>query len=191
MKDHVLGRGFSVFSVTLILFLVFSLFLLNGTDAETHFWDELGVVRINERVKAPSFTLRDLNGKDVKLEHQREKIVFVNFWATWCPPCRAEMPSMEKLYREFHDRDFTILAINVQEEAKKVRAFKEKLDLSFPILLDFKATVGSMYGVWSLPTTYLIDRAGYIIGGALGPRDWASKEAFDLINYLLITKPDS
>jgi peroxiredoxin len=165
--------------------------LLNGTDAETHFWDELGVVRINERVKAPSFTLRDLNGKEVKLEDQREMIVFLNFWATWCPPCRAEMPSMEKLYREFHDRDFTILAINVQEEAKKVRAFTEKLDLSFPILLDFQATVGSMYGVWSLPTTDLIDRAGYIIGGALGPRDWASKEAFELINHLLITKPDS
>jgi peroxiredoxin len=83
-----------------------------------------------------------------------------------------------------------MLAVDVQERPKKVRAFKERLKLNFPILLDPDGRVGSMYGVWSLPTTYLIDRRGDIIGRALGGRNWASKEAFELIEHLLITKPD-
>jgi peroxiredoxin len=98
---------------------------------------------------------------------------------------------MEKLYTEFKHRDFTILAVDLKEGTRKVRAFKERFKLTFPILLDSDGRVGSEYGVISIPTTYLIDREGYVIGGALGPRDWASKEAFELINQLLITKPSS
>jgi len=101
------------------------------------------------------------------------------------------MPSMEKLYTEFKDRDFTMLAVDLREGTKKVRAFKERFKLNFPILLDYDGRVGLRYGVRSIPTTYLIDREGYVIGGALGARDWASKEVFELINQLLITKPNS
>jgi len=194
MKEHVIvkpGRTFSLFSVALIFFFVHSLILPNATNAERHFWENLGVVRIDEKLAAPSFRLKDLNGKEVKLEDHRGKIVFLNFWATWCQPCRTEMPSMEKLYTEFRERDFTILAVDLQEWIKGVRAFKEKFKLNFPILLDSDGRVGSKYGVISIPTTYLIDREGYVIGGALGARDWASKEAFELINQLLITEPSS
>jgi peroxiredoxin len=101
------------------------------------------------------------------------------------------MPSMEKLYTEFKDRDFRMLAVDLREGAKKVRAFKEKFKLNFPILLDSDGSVGSMYGVRSIPTTYLIDRRGNVIGGALGARNWASKEAFEFFDHLLITKPHS
>jgi len=184
-------RSFSFFSFPLIFFSLLCFVSLNRAHAENHFWKYLGIVKIDEKLTAPSFRLKDLNGKEVKLEDHRGKIVFLNFWATWCQPCRTEMPSMEKLYTEFKDRDFTILAVDIQERAKKVRAFKEKFKLNFPILLDPDGSVGSKYGVISIPTTYLIDREGYVIGGALGARDWASKEAFEFINQLLVIKPSS
>lgn len=160
-------------------------FILNQAGAETHFMDALGIVKLEEKPKAPDFTLKDLNGKEVKLTDHRGKIVFINFWATWCPPCRIEMPSMEKLYTEFKDKDFVILAIDLQESAGRVKAFKEDFKLNFLILLDSTGEVGLNYGVMSIPTTYLVDRDGHLIGGALGPRDWASKEAFELIDHLL------
>ncbi len=186
-----LKKGFPLVLITWVFFSAYSLIFPNRTDAEIHFWENLGVVRINEKLAAPSFRLKDLNGKEVKLEDHRGKIVFLNFWATWCLPCRAEMPSMEKLYTQFKDRDFIILAVDLQEGTNKVRALKEKFELHFPILLDSDGRVGLMYGVRSIPTTYLIDREGYVMGGALGARNWARKEAFALIDHLLITKPDS
>ena len=186
-----LKKGFPLVLITWVFFSSYSLIFPNRTGAESHFWSDLGIVKIDEKLTAPSFALKDLNGKEVKLEDHRGKIVFLNFWATWCQPCRTEMPSLEKLYTEFRGRDFTIFAVDLQEWIKGVRAFKEKFKLNFPILLDSDGRVGSKYGVISIPTTYLIDREGYVIGGALGPRDWASKEAFELINQLLITKPSS
>jgi len=184
-------KVFSLFSVTLIFISLHFFVLLSRAKGHRHFWGDLGIVRIDGKFTAPSFTLKDLNGEEVKLEDHRGKIVFLNFWATWCPPCRDEMPSMEKLYTEFKDRDFTMLAVDLREGTKKVRAFKERFKLNFPILLDYDGRVGLRYGVRSIPTTYLIDREGYVIGGALGARDWASKEVFELINQLLITKPNS
>ena len=122
---------------------------------------------------------------------QRSKVVFLNFWASWCLPCRAEMPSMEKLYNKFKNSDFAILAVNLGEGKEQVKAFKELYSLNFPILLDADSSVGSIYGAISIPTSYLIDRDGYMIGGALGPRDWASEEAFELVNSLLKKSPES
>lgn len=179
------------FSIALIPVFLNFLILPNRAHADSHFWGALAIVRIDEKLVAPSFTLKDINGKEVKLEDHRGKIVFLNFWATWCPPCRDEMPSMEKLHTEFKERDFAMLAVDLREGAKKVRAFKERFKLNFPILLDFDGRVGLSYGIRSIPTTYLIDREGHVIGGALGARDWASKEAFELIDHLLITKPNS
>ncbi|NIS60488.1 MAG: redoxin domain-containing protein [Proteobacteria bacterium] len=184
------ARTFSLFLVTLFSVFLNPLILPSRVHADGHFWGALAIVRIDEKLMAPSFTLKDLNGQEMKLEDQRGKIIFLNFWATWCPPCRDEMPSMEKLYTEFKGRDFTMLAVDLQEGAKKVKAFKERFKLNFPILLDSDGEVALKYGVFSIPTTYLIDREGYLIGGALGPRDWATKEAFELFDHLLITKPN-
>jgi peroxiredoxin len=147
--------------------------------------EELGIVKINDKIKAPGFELKDLNGTVVRLEDLKGKVVFLNFWATWCPPCRDEMPSMEKLYTKFKGEDFTIVAIDLRESPKKVRAFKKRYRLNFPILLDTDGMTGLTYGVRSIPTTYLVDKEGHVIGGALGARDWASTEAFKLIEQLV------
>lgn len=183
------ARTLSLFLVILFSVFLNPLILPSRAHADGHFWGKLQVVKIDEKLTAPSFTLKDLNGKEMKLEDHRGKIVFINFWATWCPPCRDEMPSMEKLYTEFKGSDFTMLAVDLREGAKKVRAFKERFKLNFPILLDSDGRVGSEYGVRSIPTTYLIDREGYVVGGALGARDWGSREAFELVDHLIKTTP--
>jgi peroxiredoxin len=184
-------KAFGLLWVTLIFFSWYGLIVPNRTAAEGHFWKDLGVVRIDGELKAPDFTLRDLNGETVSLEDYRGKLIFLNFWATWCMPCRSEMPSMERLYIEFKDRGFTMLAVDLREGTGKVKAFREKFKLSFPILLDSDGRVGRMYGVRSIPTTYLIDQEGNVIGGALGARDWVSKEALELIEHLMLHSSDS
>jgi peroxiredoxin len=146
--------------------------------------EALSIIRIDQKIKAQNFVLKDLDGGAVSLEDYRGKIVLLNFWATWCLPCRVEMPSMQKLYHEFKNQDFTILAIDIQEDLGSVKAFREQYKLNFPILLDSDGSVGEVYGVRAIPTTYLVDREGYILGFALGPRDWANESAFMLIRQL-------
>jgi len=184
-------RVFFLFSVVLIFLSLYCLTLPNKTNAKSDFWNELWIVTFEKMEHAPSFKLKDLDGEEVTLEDHRGKIVFLHFWATWCMPCREEMASIEKLYTEFKDRDFIILAVGVKEGSKKVRSFQKEFKLKFPILLDSDGRVSSSYGVRLLPTVYLINREGYFIGMALGYRDWASKRAFELVNQLLIVTPDS
>ena len=152
---------------------------------ENHFIESLTLIRFDEKVKAQNFALKDLNGNEVHLEDYREKIIFLNFWTTWCPACLVEMPSMEKLYRKFKNNDFVILAVDMQEDLETVKKFKAKFKLSFPILLDEEGVVASYYGVRAIPATYFIDRAGYLYAAAMGARDWASEDAFLLIKHLL------
>ena len=152
---------------------------------ENHFIESLTLIRFDEKVKAQNFALKDLNGNEVHLEDYRGKIIFLNFWTTWCPACLVEMPSMEKLYRKFKNDDFVILAVDMQEDLETVKKFKAKFKLSFPILLDEEGVVASYYGVRAIPATYFIDRAGYLYAAAMGARDWASEDAFLLIKHLL------
>lgn len=145
----------------------------------------LRVQKFEEPVVAPDFTLKDLKGTQVTLKNFKGRVVFLNFWATWCPPCRREMPSMERLYKQLKDRDFTMLAVDMQESEKRVRAFISEFSLSFPVLLDLNGDISSLYGIVGLPTTYIIDREGKIIGKAVGPRDWSSQESKQLFQSLL------
>jgi len=102
------GRSLPLFGINLICLFLISVIPPSRAVAGRHYWAALGIAPIEEKPMAPSFTLKDLNGEEVKLEDHRGKIVFLNCWATWCLPCRGEMPSMEKPYSEFKDKDFTI-----------------------------------------------------------------------------------
>ncbi len=183
------GGRMRIISIYFAILLLTVSVSVNQGDAETDFMEELGIIQFNEKIQAPDFALKDLNGQEVKLRDFRGKIVFLNFWTTWCPPCRLEMPSMEVLHSEFKNREFIMLAVNLGENTERVRAFTEHARLTFPILLDADGSVGLLYGVRLLPTTYLIGRKGHIIGAALGPRDWASQEALAVFNHMLNTSP--
>ena len=149
------------------------------------FFSSLGVQKISPSVKAKDFTLGNLEGSPVSLKDFQGKVVFLNFWATWCPPCRAEMPAMEKLWQKFKEEDFVILAVDVREGKEKASSFVKENGYTFPVLLDSRGGVANTYGITAIPTTYLLDPERRIVGKALGARDWASQDAFKLIEQLL------
>ncbi len=149
------------------------------------FFSSLGIQKINPPVKAKDFTLEDLKGSAVSLRDFEGKVIFLNFWATWCPPCRIEMPDMEKLWQKFQDEDFVILAVNLRERKDKVSSFVKENGYTFPVLLDSGGEVANTYGITAIPTTYLLDPRGRTVGKALGARHWASDDAFKLIEHLL------
>ncbi len=179
------GRNLYMFSLTIVIVFFNSYVFEDRAHGETHFVASLSLIKFGEKIQAQNFALKDLNGNEVHLEDYRGKVIFLNFWTTWCPACLVEMPSMEKLYKEFKNKDFTILAVDMQEDPETVKKFKAKFKLSFPILLDTDGVVASYYGVNAIPVTYFIDRAGYLYAAAMGARDWASEDAFLLIKHLL------
>jgi peroxiredoxin len=150
-----------------------------------YFLKKLSIEKFDKKVVAPDFTLKDLNGKTVSLRDLRGKVVFLNFWATWCPPCKLEMPKMEELHKELSSRGLVILAINFQEGPQEIREFFKEHNLTFTALLDRKSEVFGLYQAWSLPTTYLINRNGEIVGKVIGYRDWHSERARNLFHQLL------
>jgi peroxiredoxin len=146
----------------------------------------LGIRRPAQPSEAPDFTLVSLEGRSVQLREFRGKLVLLNFWATWCAPCLHEMPSMERLYQTFKATDFVLLAVSMDRQGDAVaRPFVENLQLNFPVLLDTTSEVGRQYGVRGLPTSYVIDPDGLLIGAVIGARDWYQTEAKILIAGLL------
>ena len=127
---------------------------------------------IQQKVAAIDFTLKDLAGKPHKLSDYRGKIVFLNFWATWCPPCRAEMPSMQKMYSAWDKDKYVMLAVDVRERKSSVLAFSRKYKYTFPILLDLDGSIAKKYFVRGIPTTYIIDEKGNIVAHHVGSREW-------------------
>lgn len=135
---------------------------------------------------APDFAVPDLAGKAVRLSALRGKVVLVSLWTTWCPPCRAEMPSMEKLYQRLRGRDFELLAVSQDEDGKRVvEPFVREMRLSFPILVDPDHQVGDRYGVWGYPETFIVDRTGHVAEHVVGPREWDSAASVAQIEHLL------
>ncbi|HWP65624.1 MAG TPA: TlpA disulfide reductase family protein [Candidatus Limnocylindria bacterium] len=135
---------------------------------------------------APDFSVVDLSGKTVRLSALRGKVVLVNVWTTWCPPCREEMPSMERLYRQLAGPDFELLAVSEDEGGiELVREFVHDLDVSFPVLYDPERQVGSRFGVWGYPETFVIDRAGYVVERVIGPRVWDAPEQVAALRALM------
>ena len=148
-----------------------------GSNAVEEHFEKLQIERSGKGIAAPDFTLEDLSGKRVSLKQFRGRVVFLNFWATWCVPCREEMPAMEKLHRELKDEGLEVVAVNFKENSQQVRKFFDELGLTFTALLDKDGAVSEEYGVWSLPLSYFIDRRGEFVGKAIGSRDWHSEAA--------------
>ncbi|OJW45307.1 MAG: thioredoxin [Thiobacillus sp. 65-1059] len=136
---------------------------------------------------APALKLKDLDGQLHDLAALKGKVVLVNFWATWCPPCRREMPSMERLAQKLRGDNFVVLAVDVGEDADTVHAFSSRMESppSFPILLDPHGRTMQAWGVAGLPTTYLIDRQGRIVAGAIGGREFDHPEIERAVRDLL------
>ncbi len=140
---------------------------------------------LERRTEPRDFSLPFLDGKNVSLSSYRGKVVLLNFWATWCPPCRAEMPSMETLYRRFNNQGLEILAVDVGEDTLMVQRFIRSGGYTFPVMLDNDNKVSSVYGIEAIPTTYIIDREGKIIGRVIGSIMWDNQKVIAAIDALL------
>jgi peroxiredoxin len=134
---------------------------------------------------APDFELPDLRGRRLRLQDLRGHVVLLNFWATWCGPCQEEMPAMERLARDFADRGLLVVAVNHEEAQAVVADFVRDHGLTFPVLLDPDGGVAERYRVVGLPTSYVIDHKGVLVGSALGFRDWNSRAARGYVTDLL------
>ena len=135
---------------------------------------------------APDFSLRNLKGNYESLDSYRGRVVVLNFWATWCAPCRVEMPSFEKLYRRYRSEGVAVLAVTLDKNAgPKIKSFVDEYELSFPILLDEKGEVERLYPSMTIPFTYVIDREGRVVARVDGAKNWESNETFEAIEYLL------
>jgi peroxiredoxin len=181
-----------------VLFLVIILFfsIASVMNAREHiskktdkqlgeYFEKLAISVPTQQVKAPDFTLSSLEGKNVSLSDYRGKVVFLNFWATWCPPCRFEMPDMEELHQALKSEGLEVVAVDLGEPERKVAAYVRNMGLTFTTLLDTRSQVGGMYGIRSIPTTFIIDQEGWLLGMALGAREWSSKESIEMFRLLL------
>ena len=163
-----------------LIFILLGLIVFSASASATAITAEefrrMGLQPPKQRLESIDFELQDLSGATRSLSDYRGKVVFLNFWATWCGPCRFEMPSMEKLYRRFKDQGLEIVAVNMQEDRSSVQGFVDEYGLSFPVLLDSTGRVGATYGARSIPTTYIVGRDGLVLAGTIGTREWDTEE---------------
>jgi len=137
----------------------------------------------------PDLGFKDLDGRDVGLEAFRGRVVLLNFWATWCVPCREEMPALERLQRAYGDKGLVVVTVNFKETAVKARAFLEEFRATGPALLDPLGSAATRLRVIGLPATFLVDRDGRVTWKALGERDWDSPPAREYFSRILAPAP--
>ena len=159
-------------SILTILFLFVSL--------STYANDQI-LTPVSPRTMAPAFSLFDIDGKKHHLKNYRGKVVIINFWATWCPPCRLEIPSMQRAWKKLKNKNVAMLAINIGENDDTIFTFSAEYEMDFPILMDKDSRVIRSWPVSALPTTYVVDRKGRLAYRAIGDRQWDNKELIKLI----------
>src|SRR5687768_14527588 len=146
---------------------------------------EAAGLRVVEPVAAaPAFTLNDHQGRPIATQDQRGKVLLINFWATWCPPCIHEMPLMDQLFFSMQARPFALWALNVQQTQEEVCTFLQSRNFHFPVLLDPEGKVVGSYHVQGLPSTYLIDCAGNLVGYLMGVLQWTDHAMQTLLEEL-------
>lgn len=178
-----------MFSARHFLSSILLLFLpVSGFSADPPLQNSL--IPIKPRLSSPAMSLQDTDGKPFDLASLRGSVVLINFWATWCPPCRREFPSMERLRKKLDGKKFIILAVNEGESVEAIDQFNSTLDIwpQFPILLDLEGDAMAFWPVRGLPTTFIIDKRGRMAYRAIGGREFDHPEIVLLIDKLLKEK---
>jgi thiol-disulfide isomerase/thioredoxin len=176
--------------IIVILGLLFS-FCNDDVDIEREA-RKLGLSIPRENVETFNIRFETLDGETVRLYDYKGKVILLNLWATWCVPCRIEMPSMEKLHQKYKDKDFKLIAVNMEENIsiQKINKFINDNELTFEIGLDTYSEAEDKFFTGSIPISYLIDKDFNIAGRVIGTADWSSQPAYTLIDFLLKKETD-
>jgi peroxiredoxin len=176
-------RHIAVFTF-LALFLFFHFSWPRPSTPGDDPWKEMGIERIGPS-ESPGFVLEDTSGKMTSLKDFRGNVVVLNFWATWCKPCKEEMPALENLHKRLGGKGLAVVAISDYEPKEKVLKFLKKFPYTFKILTDEKGKTSEAYKAFHLPTTFVIDKEGMAVGKAIGPRDWDGAKSIMFFEELL------
>ena len=143
-----------------------------------------GLTLLKDKPAAPDFNLKDVDGNSYRFSDLKGRVVIVNFWATWCPPCRAEMPSMQRAWEQLREEGIMMLAVDVGEDEDAIFEFTASYPVEFPILLDTESSVSEAWEVRGLPTTFVVDQWGRKVYRAVGGREWDAPELLKKIREL-------
>jgi peroxiredoxin len=171
----------------IVIVLIAALFVVGYVARERKGSGAQKIVTNGDR--APEFRLPALDGRQVSLADLRGKVVMVHFWATWCPPCVEELPTLAKLNQDLTGTDFEMLTVSVDEGGSAaVTAFLQKYRLNVPVLLDPGRSIANLYGTYKFPETYIVDREGIVRYKVIGPRDWRGPNAVQTVRGMIATR---
>ena len=165
----------------LILALTCAVTTVDAKDANK---PNINLASLPQKIKAPDFSLKDMDGKVYTLSQYRGNAVIINFWTTWCPPCAYEMPALNRAFKKTRKMKIKIFAINIGQDEDAIFSFLGKFPVDFPLIMDKQGTIVKQWKVTALPTTYIIDKDGYIVYQAVGGRDWDHDKLLEKINAL-------
>ena len=190
MKDEMQRPGRINFrSILLVVLIITGFSILGLIQTKKYPLNLSGRARLGKGVAAPNFILPDLKGEMINLADYRCKVVLLNIWATWCPPCVEEMPSMEMLYQAMKDEDFELLAVSIDEIGiEAIIPFMEKHKLNFTVLTDPKGTIKYKYQTTGVPESFIINKKGVIVNKVIGPMNWATPDAIRYFRELVQNK---
>lgn len=147
---------------------------------------EKGLTKAIEGLNAPDISLNDLSGRELRLSELKDSVVFINFWASWCQPCREEMPSLQVLYNNFRDYEgFRMITILYRDDPYRAVAYLKENNLDLPLWIDRDGRAASAYGLTGVPETFIIDKRGILRKKVIGPADWASPQVVSFISELI------
>lgn len=148
--------------------------------------EKVEVVKAIEGLNAPDITLNDLSGKNLRLSDIKGSVVFINFWASWCQPCRDEMPSLQALYSNFRDNDkFRMITILYRDDPGRASSYLRENNLDLPLWIDRDGKAAASYGLTGVPETFIIDKRGILRKKVIGPADWSSAGVISFITELI------
>ena len=178
-----LKRHFLLYLLLIILVAVVIYRVQAPADSQVKIKPQAG---LEVGMQAPDFTLRNLNGNLEGLSEFKDKVIILNFWATWCAPCLEEMPAFEKLYRRYRSQGLTVIAVSLDKgDTSKVEKFVDEHSLTFPVLLDLDGIAERIYPSFTIPFTYVIDKRGKIAARVDGAKNWSSNETFAALDILI------
>ncbi len=181
----------NITAAILVFLMITTLLVVWPLKQNNPFFQSANQAPVRVGLPAPDFTFPGLDGRLVSLSDNRGKVVLVNIWATWCPPCVEEMPSMQKLYQKLKDENFEILAVSIDSKGAKVVApFMKKYKLTFPALIDSMGTIKRIYKTTGVPESYIIDKDGILAKKVIGPIDWSQPDVLRLFRDM-IQKPQA